>query len=273
AMRRLGIEPAAVRGSGPSGRIVEADVLRLEATTRASPAGSNSGPAVSPMRLAVARKVSESFATVPHFYLRAEVDVTALGNLRKELAGQVEAACGSRLSLTDLLLRALALALRDMPQANRIWQHDTIVDLPSVDVGLVVQVDDGLMVPILHAADRLELVELARRRAEIVAAARAGALPAQAFEGGAAALSNLGRHRVDEFAAIISPPHSSMLAVGRAASRPAVFEDRLCVRQTLHLTLSVDHRVMDGGPAADFLDRIVALLEAPLLLLWEAPHA
>lgn len=272
-MRRLRIEPAAVRGSGPGGRIVEADVLRLEAATDALPAGYRSGAAASPMRLAVARKVSQSFATVPHFYLRAEADVTALWNLRKELAGRVEAACGSRLSLTDLLLRAMALALRDTPQANRIWQHDTIVDLPSVDVGLVVQVDDGLMVPILHSADQLGLVELVRTRKERIAAVRAGTLPAKAFEGGATALSNLGQHHVDEFAAIISPPHSSMLAVGRAASRPAVFEEQLCVRQTLRLTLSVDHRVMDGGPAAYFLDRIVALLQAPLLLLLEAPDA
>ena len=163
----------------------------------------------------------------------------------------------------------MILALRDCPHANRIWQNDTIVQLPTVDVGLVVQVDDGLMVPIIHHADRLDLFDLIRRRAALVDAVRSGRTSADLFQGGATSLSNLGRHRVDEFTPIISPPQSSMLAVGRVAERPAVFEGRLCLRHTMHLTLSVDHRVMDGVPAAEFFDRIVELLEKPFLLLYD----
>lgn len=270
-MRQRGLDPAAVRGTGPNGRIVEADVLRAAATPTQTTKHAATVGSISPMRRAVAAKVAESFATVPHFYLRSEADVTALVQLRTQALESIEQCCGQRPSLTDFILRALILAVRDCPQANRIWQNDTIVALPSVDVGLVVQLDDGLMVPILHHADQLGMVDLIRQRAAVVAAIRSGKTPADLFQGGATSLSNLGKHRVDEFTPIISPPQSSMLAVGRVAERPAAFEGRLCLRHTMHATLSVDHRVMDGVPAAAFLDRIVELLEKPFLLLCDIP--
>lgn len=260
-MRARGIAPSAVRGSGPNGRIVEADVLRA-----ASPPGS-----LSSMRRAVASKVSLSFATVPHCYLRSEIDVTLLVQLRQHSLDAFERHCGIRPTLTDFLLRAMALALRDCPHANRIWRNDTIVSLPTVDVGFVVQVGDGLMVPILRQADGLGLVELARQRARLTEAVRSGTAPADVFQGGAVSLTNLGRHRVDELAPIIAPPQSGMLGVGRVADRPAVVDGRLAVRQTMIATLAVDHRVMDGVPAAEFLDRIVDLLEKPFVLLCEIP--
>ena len=219
------------------------------------------------MRRAVAAKVAESFATVPHFYLRSEVDATLLVQLREQNLAAIERSCGVRPSVTDFLLRAMALALRDCPQANRIWQNDSIVQLPTVDVGLVIQAGDGLMVPVIQNADRLGVMDMARQRVKLTEIVRSGKTPADLFHGGATSLTNLGKRRVDEFAAIISPPQSSMLAVGRLAERPAVHEGRLCLRQTMNLTLSIDHRVMDGVPAAEFLDRIVELLETPLLLL------
>jgi pyruvate dehydrogenase E2 component (dihydrolipoamide acetyltransferase) len=270
-MRQRGIDAANVAGTGPNGRIVEADVLRTAAKPGQTTSQPSAAGALSPMRRAVAAKVTESFATVPHFYLRSEVDMTALVALREQAAGTIEKQCGQRPSLTDFLLRAMALALRDCPQANRIWQNGTIVQLPSIDVGLVVQVGDGLLVPILHQADRLGLMDLVRQRAKLTAAIRSGTTPADIFQGGATSFSNLGKHRVDEFTPIISPPQSSMLAIGRVALRPAAFEGRLCLRQTMHATLSVDHRVMDGVPAAEYLDRIVEFLENPFLLFCETP--
>jgi pyruvate dehydrogenase E2 component (dihydrolipoamide acetyltransferase) len=269
-MRQRGVNVANVTGTGPNGRIVEADVLRALATAvvcspaRAAPAGS-----VSSMRRAVAAKVTESFATVPHFYLRSEVDMTSLVQLREQNLAVIEKCSGVRPTLTDFLLRAMALALRDCPQANRIWLNDAIVQLPTVDVGLVVQVGDGLLVPIIQRADRLGLAELARQRTKVTEVVRSGKMPADLFQGGATSLTNLGKHRVDQFAAIISPPQSSMLAVGRLAERPFAYEGRLCLRQTMQLTLSVDHRVMDGVPAAEFLDHIVESLEKPYQLLCE----
>jgi len=267
-MRQRGINAAAVAGTGPNGRIVEADVLR-SAAMPSIPAAGKTAPtgSLSSMRRAVAAKVAESFATVPHFYLRSEVDATALVQLREQNVEAMEKRCGVRPSLTDFLLRAMALALRDCPQANRIWQNDAIVPLPSVDVGLVIQVGDGLMVPIIQCADRLSVLEMARRRASLTDMIRSGKMPADIFQGGATSLTNLGKRRVDEFTPIISLPQSSMLAVGRLAERPAAHEGRLCLRQTMHLTLSVDHRVMDGVPAAEFLDRIVELIENPFHFL------
>ena len=258
AMRQRGINAAAVAGTGPNGRILEADVLRSAAMPLVQPLGS-----LSTMRRAVAAKVAESFATVPHFYLRSEVDATALVQLREQSVEAIENRYGVRPSLTDYFLRAMALALRDCPQANRIWQSGAIVPLPSIDVGLVIQVGDGLMVPIIQGADRLSVLDMARQRVSLTGMVRSGKMPADIFQGGATSLTNLGKHRVDEFTPIISLPQSSMLAVGRLAERPAAHEGRLCLRQTMHLTLSVDHRVMDGVPAAEFLDRIVELLENP----------
>jgi pyruvate dehydrogenase E2 component (dihydrolipoamide acetyltransferase) len=273
AMRQRDLNPDSIRGTGPNGRIVEADVLRAgpspaPATPPSAPSGS-----LSTMRRAVAAKVAESFATVPHFYLRSEADVTALVQLREQSLEALEKCSGHRPTLTDFLLRAMALALRDCPQANRIWLNGAIVPLPSVDVGLVVQIDDGLMVPVLHNADRLSMTETVRARAELIAAVRSGKTSADLLQGGATSLTNLGKRRVDEFTPIISPPQSSMVAVGRVALRPAAFEGQLCLRQTLHVTLSGDHRVMDGVPAAEFLDHIVELLEKPFLLFCDTPAA
>jgi pyruvate dehydrogenase E2 component (dihydrolipoamide acetyltransferase) len=268
ALRLRGVSSAGLAGSGPNGRILEADILRAALKPQAPTVDKSLPPGtISSMRRAVAAKVANSFATVPHFYLRSEVDVTSLVQLREQNLETFEKCCGVRPSLTDFILRAMALALNDRPEANRIWQDNAIVQLPGIDVGLVVQVGDGLMVPIIHRADRLGLPDMTRERMKVVEAVRSGKTTTDLFQGGAISLTNLGKHRVDEFAAIISPPQSSMLAVGRVAERPAAYEGRLCLRQTMNMTLSVDHRVMDGVPAADFFDRIVELLEKPFLLI------
>jgi pyruvate dehydrogenase E2 component (dihydrolipoamide acetyltransferase) len=227
---------------------------------------------MSTMRRAVAAKVAQSFATVPHFYLRSEADVTSLVQFRAQNIDAYEKCCGLRPTVTDFLLRAMILALRDCPQANCIWHDDAILSLPDVDVGLVVQVGDGLQVPVLHRADRLGLADLVRRRVALTDAVRSGKTSTDMFQGGATALTNLGKRRVDAFAPIISPPQSSMLAVGRVAERPWAVEGCLCLRHTMYLTLAVDHRVMDGVPAAEFLDRIVDYLEHPFVLLCDSRH-
>ena len=168
-----------------------------------------------------------------------------------------------------MLLRAQALALRDSPHANSIWKDNQVVPLSGCDIGLVVGLQNGLLIPIIRAADTGGLADLAKQRRSLVQAARAGQLPPEATQGGATSLSNLGTTVVDAFAAVIAPPHSSMLAVGRAAARPFVVDGQLVVRTTLKLCLSVDHRVMDGGPAAEFLGRIVDLIQRPAALAGE----
>jgi pyruvate dehydrogenase E2 component (dihydrolipoamide acetyltransferase) len=257
----LGLDYHHLKGSGRTGRIIEADVLAAVRGT--PPAG------VSTMRRTIAQRTTESFSRAPHFYLRTEVDAGALLELREGLRPEFERTAGVHLTLTDLLLRAQALALHECPFANAIWQGDQVVRLSGCDIGLVVGLEDGLIIPIIRGADAGGLPALARQRSSLVEAARAGRLPAEAMQGGASSLSNLGNTVVDEFAAVIAPPQSSMLAVGRAAPRPFVINGQMSVRTTLKLCLSVDHRVMDGGPAAKFLGCLVELIEHPSKLTHE----
>jgi pyruvate dehydrogenase E2 component (dihydrolipoamide acetyltransferase) len=263
-MAARGLDAAAVRGSGPGGRIVEADVLNLRpAPADSRPAGAAWAPA-SPMRLAVARRTAESFASIPHVYLRAELDATALVDARARLVERVQREAGVRPTLTDFVVCAMARALADYPAANRIWRDGGTLGFPTVDVALLVAAGDGLLAPVIRRADALGLTGVAKERSRLVEAARAGKLPADALGGGAASISNLGAGPVDDFSAVILPPQSSILAVGRAAPRPFVVDGRLAVRTTLRLCLSVDHRVLDGAAGAEFLGRIVEALEHPV---------
>lgn len=272
-LRQRGIDPRAIRGSGPGGRIVEADVKAAVAAALAPKVPSavplTPTAGLSIMRRAIAEKTALSFSTAPHFYLRVEADLTALVDLRQRLLPIIEREVGARLTITDFLVGAMARAVAEFPYANRIWQNNTLVTFPSVDIGVVVGLEDGLLIPILRHANQLTLAQVAKQRADLVAAARAGKLSADAMQGGATSLSNLGTAPVDEFAAVIAPPQSSMLAVGRAAPRPFVVDGQLSVRTTLRLCLSADHRVMDGGPAAELLGRIVTLLEHPAVWVHE----
>ena len=207
------------------------------------------------------------FAEIPHFYLRLEVDVTDLVRLREDMVSALERECGARITLTDFILRAQALALRDFPAANAVWRNDGVFTFSDSNVGLVVGTSEGLAIPIIRAAQHLSLVDIAGERERLVGAVRNGHLNTDPDAVAATSLSNLGPARVDEFSAIIAPCQSSMLAVGRAAPRPYVIGDRLEVRTTMRLCLSVDHRVLDGAPAADFLARIAGLLENPRSLV------
>ncbi|MHB8522839.1 MAG: dihydrolipoamide acetyltransferase family protein [Limisphaerales bacterium] len=266
----LGVDLTRLQGSGRTGRIIEADVLQAAASpgtaavaSAAPKAAPLSAGEVSIMRRNIAERTALSFSTIPHFYLRAEVDVTELVKMREHLLEVVERECGVRVTVTDFLLRAQALALRDLPAANAVWQANGIVRYADADVGLVVGLPDGLLIPVIRAAQNLSLAQLARERRRLVETVRAGRFNAEMIAGGATSLSSLGTTRTDEFAAVIALHQSSMLAVGRAAPRPYVVDGRLEVRTTIRLCLSVDHRVLDGGPAAEFLGRIVELLEAP----------
>ena len=273
-MQQLGLDSRQVSGSGPLDRIVEADVkavaARKPAASPANPAERSSlamAGSVSAMRRAIAEKTALSFATIPHFYLRVEADVTPLMELRRQLTPAIEREAGVKPTITDFLLCAMARAVVEFPFANCVWQGDTLVELPTVDLGVVVGLGNGLLIPILRCADKLGLAKLARRRSDLVAAARAGKLTAADTQGGAMSLSNLGASPVDEFAAVIAPTQSSMLSVGRAAPRPFVVGGQLAVRTTLKLCLAGDHRVMDGGPASRMLGRIALLLEHPAMLI------
>jgi pyruvate dehydrogenase E2 component (dihydrolipoamide acetyltransferase) len=213
----------------------------------------------SPIRRAIARQTVFSTATVPHFYLHAELDAGPLVAFRAEW----NKARSLHATITDLMLTAQARALRDVRFANSIWLNDRIVTLEHVAVGLVVSVDGGILTPVLRDLDQMDLAEVVAARAALVAAVRNQGLPSNAFAGAASSLSNLGASRVDYFDTVVSPPQSSMLSAGRIAIRPWVSGDQVVPRPTLKLGLAVDHRVLDGIPAAQFLESIVGYLETP----------
>ncbi len=270
----LGVDPTRLKGSGCTGRIIEADVLKAAASLGTA---AKDFPIIEPapafirqvsiMRRSIAERTSLSFSTIPHFYLRAEADVTDLVKMREQQLEGMQKKYGVKITVTDFILRAQALALRDFPSANAVWQENGIERYADVDVGVVVGLPDGLLIPVIRAAQSLSLGKLAKERARLVDAVRTGCFNAEMLVRGASSLSNLGATRIDEFAAIIAPHQSSMLAVGRAALRPYIVDGRLEIRTTIRLCLSVDHRVLDGGPAAEFLGRIVELLESPIALI------
>jgi pyruvate dehydrogenase E2 component (dihydrolipoamide acetyltransferase) len=211
--------------------------------------------------------MEQSVATIPQFSLRREVDATRLLALREELLPRIEAREGVRLSVTDLLLKALATALRDVPAMNASWREDRIELRTAVNVGFAVQGPTRLLVPVVAAADQLTPAQLAKRRAALTLRARDGKLDPSEMGDGSCTLSNLGAYGVDEFRAIVNPPESSILAVGRISPRPFVVDGALVVRPTLRLTLTVDHRVAGGVLAAQFLDAVAQAIEQPVTML------
>lgn len=252
------IDPATVKGSGPNGRIVEADVLAR--VSAAAPATITSN-----MRRAIAQRTTESARQIPHFYLRAEVDATMLLEIRKSIVARVEAQDRVRITLTDFLVRAVALALRDHPKANCIWDNDELLPINANNVGLVMALEEGLVIPAISNADQLTIAKLAGQR--IALQSDAEQQKRQSSIRAAISISNLGNSRVDEFDAIIPLGQSMILGVGRTALRPFACGERLELRQTLKLSLALDHRVHDGAPGAQFLQSIVEHLEQPASLL------
>jgi pyruvate dehydrogenase E2 component (dihydrolipoamide acetyltransferase) len=266
----LGIDLARVTPAGT--RIVETDVRRYagELAQLAEPTSAMGVPAAetpSAARRLTAERMTLSFQTVPHFYLSVEASAAALTRLRQELLPLIEQHCGVRLSYTDLLVKALALALKRHPGLNAGWQDGRIVRQPGIHIGIAAQFPDKLMVPVIRDADRLPLADLARARHDLVTRGRAGKLTPADLEGATCTLSNLGAYRVDRFHAIINPPQSAILAVGAIAPRPRVEGGAVVASDTVNLTLSVDHRVVDGAAGAAFLQSIVEAIEVPTRLM------
>jgi len=217
-------------------------------------------------RKVIATRLEESFRT-PHFYVHGEVDAAFLAKVREEMIPIVEEEHHIRLSYNDLLAKAIAMVLRGMPNLNSYWNDGEIVSRSEVNVGLAVQADDRLLVPVIRHADRLSLGQIAVAREETVERCRRGAAKPSDFEGGSVTLSNLGAFGVDRFQAILNPPESAIIAVGKVAKRPFIDGDSVVARLTMPVSVSVDHRVVDGVAAARFLDGIVKLLQAPLRLV------
>jgi pyruvate dehydrogenase E2 component (dihydrolipoamide acetyltransferase) len=245
-------------GSGPGGALVAADVAAGPAQASA-PAPTGGEQPLSRIWSIMAERTAQSWASAPHFYLLREVDAGRLASWRSVARDRA----GRDISVTDLLVRATAAALARHPQANAAWADGSIRLNDEVNVGIAVAVEDGLVVPVIHGADRLGVGEIAARREDVVGRAREGALRPEDVERGTFTISNLGMYGVDAFNAVVNAPQAAILAVGRIVERVVPVDGVPGVRPMMALTLSCDHRVIDGARAAQFLSELAALLEEP----------
>jgi len=295
-----GLDLSAIAGSGPRGRIVKADVEGATAAPKAAapaPVAPAAAPAAAPakpamptgadantvmkmfegrtfeevkldgMRKTVAARLTEAKQTIPHFYLRRSVELDALMAFREQLNGQL-ASRGVKLSVNDFIIKASAMALQKVPDANAVWAGDRILRLKPSDVAVAVAVEGGLFTPVIKDAHLKSLSALSAEMKDLATRARNRKLAPHEYVGGSFAISNLGMFGIENFDAVINPPHGSILAVGAGIKTPVVKQDgTIGVANVMSMTLSVDHRVIDGALGAEFLAAIIENLENPLAML------
>jgi len=291
-----GLDLTQINGSGPRGRIVKADVLSATATTTTTPAASASAspaaasaitaPSVSAdaiaklyadreyteipldgMRKTIAARLTEAKQTIPHFYLRRDIRIDDLLSFRAQINKQLESR-GVKLSVNDFIIKACANALQAVPAANAVWAGDRVLQLTPSDVAVAVAIEGGLFTPVLKDADKKSLSALSSEMKDLAARARDKKLAPHEYQGGSFAISNLGMFGIDNFDAVINPPHGAILAVGAGVKKPVVSADgSLGVATVMSVTLSVDHRVIDGALGAQLLQSIVDGLENPMGML------
>jgi pyruvate dehydrogenase E2 component (dihydrolipoamide acetyltransferase) len=273
------IDLASVTGTGPQGRIVRADIeAAIAAGPRAlaAPVAAPAAPAAQPgpdtvevpinnIRKVTARRLTESQA-VPHFFLTNVVDAQKLIAFRKDVNESL-AASGGKVSINDLIVRAVAVALRAHPEVNSSWGGDKLLRHNRINIGIAVALPDGLIVPVVQDADRKSLGEIAQTTVALAEKARAGKLKLDEMSGGTFTISNLGMFGIDEFTAVINPPEAAILAVGAATAVPEVRDGQLVEVPKMKITMTVDHRVLDGAMAAAFLRDLKGILEAPLSIV------
>jgi len=288
-----GLDLAAIKGSGPHGRIVKSDVESATAQpAAAAPAASAAqagaamaaGPSTAQvtamyegrafeeikldgMRKIIAARLTEAKQTVPHFYLRRDIELDALLKFRSQMNKTLEPR-GIKLSVNDFIIKACALALQEVPEANAVWAGDRVLQMTASDVAVAVAIEGGLFTPVLQDAETRSLSSLSTQMKDLAARARDRKLAPHEYQGGSFAISNLGMFGIDNFDAIINPPHAGILAVGAGAKKPVVGADgEIKVATVMSTTLSVDHRVIDGAMGANLLNAIKANLENPMGML------
>jgi pyruvate dehydrogenase E2 component (dihydrolipoamide acetyltransferase) len=287
-----------VKGSGPNGRIVRADIEASQkpapkapatSVAAAPPAAAAKPAAPAPVKVAptvqidapgskiplsmvkrvTARRLSESKQTIPHFYVSIDVELDALLKLRAELNGRSpkEGAGAFKLSVNDMLIKACAVTLRQVPKVNASFTEDGIFMYDDVDISVAVSIPDGLITPIIRKADQKGLSAISNEGKILFEKAKAGKLKPEEFQGGSFSISNMGMYGVRDFAAIINPPQAAILAVAAGEPRPVVKDGALAVATVMTCTLSVDHRVIDGALAAEWVSKFKKIVEDPLSLM------
>jgi len=256
-----GIDIAALRGSGPDGEITTADVLA--ASTSKPAARPVASPALSPIARLMAERTTQSWTTVPHFFVTREIDATALNQARTQLSPAIEQNKGVKITHTDLLVALVARVLVKHPGLNSSWVENSVRANPDVNIGIAMAVGEGVVGSVIPKADLISLSEIAVQRRDLAERARAGKLRPADISGGTFTISNLGMYKVDSFSAIISPPQAAILAVGAIQDRVVAMGGKIEIRPRMSLTLSSDHRVVDGARAADFLNALAEAIEDP----------
>jgi pyruvate dehydrogenase E2 component (dihydrolipoamide acetyltransferase) len=288
--QQAGVDLARVKGSGPNGRIVKADIeAALSRGPAAAPAAAAPAAAPAPkpaatpfsttaphtavpnstMRKVIARRLSESKATIPHFYVTMDIEIDALLKLRGDLNARSpkDGPGAYKLSVNDLVIKATAATLRRFPACNASWTEDAIIQYHDVDISVAVSIPEGLITPIVRQADRKGLAAISAEMKDLAARAKSGTLKPEDFQGGGFSISNMGMYGVSDFSAIINPPQAGILAVSAGLQKPVVKDGALAIATVMTCTLSVDHRVIDGALAAEFMQALKRTIEDPLSLL------
>jgi len=274
-----GLDLRQIQGSGPHGRIVKRDVVDGIAIPNVSPPAPSMSPVAMPesgsftavphsnIRKVIARRLQESKQTVPHFYLTADCRIDKLLDMRKALnAASPEGEGAYKISVNDFVVKAVAKALVEVPQANAQWTDEAVLQLHAVDISIAVATPAGLITPIVRHADFMGLTTISKTIKDLAGRAREGKLMPEEYTGGGFTISNLGMYGVKDFAAIINPPQSCIMAVGAGEQRPIVVDGQLAVGTVMCCTLSVDHRSVDGAVGAQFLAAFKRIIEEPSLL-------
>jgi pyruvate dehydrogenase E2 component (dihydrolipoamide acetyltransferase) len=272
-----GVNLGSVQGSGPGGRIIRRDI-EAAATTGAAPrvATAPSAPVISregdyqdvpltQIRKIIAKRLGESIGPIPTFYLTVELDLTRVMEMRAAMA---ELGDEFKVSVNDVLLKAIAVALSQHPEVNAHWLGDHIRYFNRVHLGMAVATDDGLIVPVVWDADRKRLSEISREAKELAKRARERKLKPEEFTGSTFSVSNLGMFGIDQFTAIINPPEAGIIAIGTGEDKLVVVNGESVVRKRVRLTMSCDHRIIDGAVGAKFLQALRRLVENPLMLVY-----
>jgi pyruvate dehydrogenase E2 component (dihydrolipoamide acetyltransferase) len=266
--RERGIDLTRVRGSGPRGRVVKRDLDAAPAVAErpAPPSGEDRIEPVSQMRKTIARRLTESKRDIPHYYLTVDVDVAPLLAARAAINAELERD-GQKVSVNDMLVKAVAMALRRRPAVNSSYRGDTIVRHGRVHVSVAVAIPDGLITPVVRDADAKGVAQIAAEVRELAARARDKRLQPEEFSGGTFTVSNLGMYGIEQFTAVINPPEGAILAVGTIRDEPVVAGGAVVPGQRMRMTMSCDHRVIDGAIGAEFLQVLTRMLETPAAML------
>jgi pyruvate dehydrogenase E2 component (dihydrolipoamide acetyltransferase) len=264
-----GLDLRAMAGSGPTGRIIKRDVDAALTAPSALTAGAGAAEGwqdvpLSPVRKTIARRLTESLAPIPHFFLTAEIDMERAAEAREVL----NAAGDVKISFNDIIVKVVAMALRQHRACNAWWQGDAIRYFHDVHIGMAVAIEEGLITPVIRHADRKALRAIAAESRALAERARARKLAPEEYTGSTFSISNLGMLDIAEFTAVINPPEAGILAVGAITPTPVAHDGAVSVRRRMRVTMSCDHRIIDGATGARFLQTVRRMLEQPLAIVW-----